>query len=92
MYLTQVGRRPLLKPAEEADVGVRLDQARGALVRALSRFPCVIDNLGRLADRVSEGKTPAAELILLPDGGELEAGRVAPVIRAIAARGGCGAV
>jgi RNA polymerase sigma factor (sigma-70 family) len=83
MYLTQVGRRPLLKPAEEAAIGVRLDQARAALVRALSGFPCVIDNLGRLADRVSEGKTPAAELILLPEGGELEAGRVAPVIRAI---------
>jgi RNA polymerase sigma factor (sigma-70 family) len=83
MYLMQVGRRPLLKPEEEAAVGVRLDQARAALVRALSGFPCVIDNLGRLADRVSEGKTPAAELILLPDGGELEPGRVAPVIRAI---------
>src|SRR6185295_18500917 len=45
--------------------------------------PCVIDNLGRLADLVRSAAAPAAELILLPDGGELEPGRVAPVLRAI---------
>jgi RNA polymerase sigma factor (sigma-70 family) len=84
MYLAQVGRRPLLKPAEEARVGKRLDDARRGLAAALSGFPCVIDNLGRLADLVTSGRAPAAELILLPDGGELEPGRVAPVIRAIA--------
>jgi RNA polymerase sigma factor (sigma-70 family) len=84
MYLTQVGRRPLLKPAEEAQTGKRLDDARASMIGALAAFPCVIDNLGRLADRVASGAAPAAALILLPDGGELEAGRVAPVLRAIA--------
>ena len=54
------------------------------MIGALSAFPCVIDNLGRLADLVASGAAPAAALILLPDGGELEAGRVAPVLRAIA--------
>jgi RNA polymerase primary sigma factor len=83
LYLSQVGRRPLLTSAEEARVGVRLDESRRALVAALSGFPCVIDNLGCLADLVKAGRAPAAELILLPDGGELEPGRVAPVIRAI---------
>jgi RNA polymerase sigma factor (sigma-70 family) len=83
MYLGQIGRRSLLKPAEEVQIGKRLDAARRSLIAALSGFPCVIDNLGRLADRVKAGSAPAAELILLPDGGELEPGRVAPVIRAI---------
>ena len=83
MYLTQVGRRPLLKPAEEAQIGERLDGARAALLGALATLPCVIDNLGRLADLVQSGEAPAAELILLPDGGELVPGRVAPVLRAI---------
>ena len=82
-YLRQVGRRPLLTPEEESRVGARLDAARHALVGALSGFPCVIDNLGRLADLVKAGRAPAAELILLPDGGELLPGRVAPVVRAI---------
>ena len=82
-YLRQVGRRPRLTPAEESRAGARLDAARHALVGALSGFPCVIDNLGRLADLVKGGRAPAAELILLPDGGELLPGRVAPVVRAI---------
>src|SRR4051795_5282118 len=84
MYLTQVGRRPLLKPEEEAQIGKRLDGARASMIAALAAFPCVVDNLGRLADLVASGGAPAAELILLPDGGELEPGRVAPVLRAIA--------
>ena len=83
MYLTQVGRRPLLTRAEEARVGERLDAARASVLGALAMLPCVIDNLGRLADLVKSGEAPAAELILLPDGGELAAGRVAPVLRAI---------
>jgi RNA polymerase sigma factor (sigma-70 family) len=83
MYLTQVGRRRLLTPSEEARIGARLDQARRGLIAALSAFPCVIDNLAALADLVKNGRAPAAELILLADGGELEEGRVAPVIRAI---------
>jgi RNA polymerase sigma factor (sigma-70 family) len=83
LYLTQVGRRPLLTPAEEARVGERLDAARASVLGALAMLPCVIDNLGRLADLVKAGDAPAAELILLPDGGELEPGRVAPVLRAI---------
>jgi RNA polymerase sigma factor (sigma-70 family) len=82
-YLRQVGRRPLLTPAEESRVGARLDAARHTLVGALSGFPCVIDNLGRLAALVKTGRAPAAELILLPEGGELLPGRVAPVVRAI---------
>ena len=84
MYLAQVGRRPLLKPAEETQIGKRLDEARASLIGALTAFPCVVDNLGCLADLVASGAAPAAELILLPDGGELEPGRVAPVLRAIA--------
>src|SRR5262249_30153379 len=83
MYLPQVGRRALLKPREEAQIGRRLDEARAALLGTLAAFPCVIDNLARLADLVVNGAAPAAELMLLPDGGELEPGRVAPVLRAI---------
>jgi RNA polymerase sigma factor (sigma-70 family) len=83
VYLTQVGRRALLKPAEEVEIGKRLDEARRSLIAALAGFPCVIDALGRLADCITAGTAPAAELILLPGGGELEPGRVAPVIRAI---------
>src|SRR5215471_16711337 len=84
MYLQQVGLRPLLKPDEEIEIGRRLDGARAAVVGALARIPCVLDTLARLADLVRDGTAPAAELILLPDGGELAPGRVDPVLRALA--------
>jgi RNA polymerase sigma factor (sigma-70 family) len=84
MYLQQIGLRPLLTPQQELEIGRQLDAARAAVVGALVRIPCVLDTLDRLADLVRTGKAPAAELILLPDGGELAPGRVDPVLRAIA--------
>ena len=84
LYLAQVGKRPLLEPAEEIELGRRIDRARAGVMAAIARFPCAIDALGRLAALVRRGAAPAAELVLLPDGGELQAGRVDPVLRAIA--------
>jgi RNA polymerase sigma factor (sigma-70 family) len=82
-YLAEIGRRPLLKPQEETALGRRLDAARAGVVAALARIPGAIDTLVRLADLVRAGRAPAAELVLLPDGGELQPGRVDPVLRAI---------
>ena len=84
MYLQQVGRRPLLSPAQEVEIGRRLDQTRADLVAALSTIPGAIDTLAALGRLVRTGRAPAAELVLLPDGGELQPGRVEPVLRAIA--------
>ena len=39
---------------------------------ALAPLPCAVKTLVSLADRVRAGSAPAAELILLPDGGELK--------------------
>jgi RNA polymerase sigma factor (sigma-70 family) len=83
-YLREVGKRPLLTPAQETALGRRIDQARADLVAALAGMPCAIHTLAELAQRVRDGEAPAAELVLLPDGGELEASRVEPVLRAIA--------
>src|SRR5689334_6481544 len=83
MYLQQVGQRPLLSPAEEIEIGRRLDEGRRAVVAALCRIPGVIDSLAELARCVETGHAPAAELVLLPDGGELAPHRVDPVVRAI---------
>jgi RNA polymerase primary sigma factor len=83
LYLQQVGRRPLLTPPREAEVGRQLDETRAKLVAAMATIPGAIDTLVGLATLVREGRAPAAELILLPDGGELQPGRVEPVLRAI---------
>jgi len=83
-YLREVGKRPLLTPVQETELGRRIDAARADLIGALAGLPCAIHTLTRLADRVRSGDAPAAELVLLPDGGELDTHRVEPVLRAIA--------
>lgn len=82
-YLREVGRRPLLTKAEEAAIGQRIEANRADLAAALSGLPSAIHTLTALASLVESGQAPAAELVLLPDGGELDARRVAPVLRAI---------
>ncbi len=84
LYLSHIGRRPLLKPEEEREVARRIEGARAQLLGALALIPCVIDTLSGLAVRVKDGSLPAAELILLPDGGELKPEKVAPVLQALA--------
>ena len=58
-------------------------KTRAASVQStLGTIPCALDTLLSLAAEVKKGKAPAAELILLLDGGELKAENVAPVLAA----------
>ncbi len=84
LYLNTIGRRKLLTAAEEREIARRIEDARGHLLAALGAVPTALDTLGGLADQVRRGQAPAAELILLPDGGELRPERVKPVLRAMA--------
>jgi len=72
VYLSNVGKRKLLKAREEQELGRRIEDARGAVQGALAPLPCAVKTLVSLADTVRDGSAPAAELILLPDGGELK--------------------
>jgi RNA polymerase sigma factor (sigma-70 family) len=81
LYLQQIGRTRLLTAEGEAELGRRIDGARVAMVAALARIPGVVVCLSELATRVRSGETPASELILLPEGGELHEGAAAPVLR-----------
>jgi RNA polymerase primary sigma factor len=82
VYLRHVGRRPLLKAREEQELGRRIEDARGELQAALAPLVCAVKTLVSLADRVRAGTAPAAELILLVDGGELKPENVEPVLNA----------
>jgi RNA polymerase primary sigma factor len=84
VYLQQLGRRPLLTREQEQALGRRMEETRAELLRMLAELPCARATLLRLADEVRRGATPAASLILLPEGGELTAPRVAPVLEAFA--------
>jgi RNA polymerase primary sigma factor len=84
VYLTHIRRRKLLKAHEEQEIGRRIELARGDLLAAMARIPVARATLLSLGEAVGRGEVPAAELILLPDGGELKPEKVAPVLRALA--------
>jgi RNA polymerase primary sigma factor len=84
IYLTHIGRRRLLTALEEQEIGRRIEVARGELLAQLAAIPAARRTLLALADAVRRHTTPAAELILLPDGGELKPRKIEPVLRAFA--------
>ncbi len=83
VYLRNVGRTRLLKAAEEQTIGRDIEQARAELVYAIATVPLAVQTLVALAESIRRGESPAAELILLPDGGELAPDNIAPVLRGI---------
>ncbi|HEY7190745.1 MAG TPA: sigma-70 family RNA polymerase sigma factor [Vicinamibacterales bacterium] len=84
VYLKHVGRRKLLTAQQEQDIGRRIELAREDLLAELSLIPAARLTFMSLADQVRAESAPAAELILLPDGGELKPERVEPVLTAFA--------
>src|SRR5207244_12296720 len=84
VYLQHIGKRKLLKQHEEVAIGERIERARADLVKRLAEIPGALESLVSLADRIRQRGEPAAELILLPEGGELQRETVTPVLRAFA--------
>jgi RNA polymerase primary sigma factor len=84
VYLKHIGKRPLLKAKDEQEIGLRIEKARGELLAALGSIPVARQAVLDLAAKVKNGEAPAAELILLPDGGELKPDNVEPVLKALA--------
>jgi RNA polymerase primary sigma factor len=80
LYLKTVGQRKLLTAKQEQDIGRRIEEARGQVQAALGTIPCALDTLLSLGAEVKRGTAPAAELILLPDGGELKPDNVSSVL------------
>jgi RNA polymerase primary sigma factor len=83
VYLKHIGRRKLLKARDEQQIGLRIERARGEVLAALGAIPAGRKTLLSLADTVRQADAPAAELILLPDGGELKPESIEPVLKAL---------
>jgi RNA polymerase primary sigma factor len=84
VYLKHIGRRKLLTGTQEQEIGHKIEVARGELLAELAAIPAARQTLLSLADAVGRRAVPAAELILLPDGGELKPEKIDPVLRAFA--------
>ena len=81
-YLTAIARRKLLTGKDEQAIGARIEAARADLLVEIAAIPSALQTLMMLAEGVEDGSTPAAELILLPDGGELMPEKIQPVLAA----------
>jgi RNA polymerase primary sigma factor len=84
VYLQHIGKRKLLKKHEEVAIGERIERASADLVARMADISGAVQTFIALADRIRTKHDPPAELILLPEGGELRAEVVAPVLRAFA--------
>src|SRR6185436_8337913 len=84
VYLQHIGKRKLLKAAEERVIGERIENAQRDLVMMLGDIPSAVQTLVALADRIKSKGEPAAELILLPEGGELKEEHITPALKAFA--------
>jgi len=82
LYLKEIGKVPLLTAAEEVEIGQRIEAGQTELRRALAAIPRAVQALVALADRVKRQELPLDELILLPDGAELEPDEVKPILAA----------
>jgi RNA polymerase primary sigma factor len=82
VYLNAVGRRRLLTAAEEREIARRIEAARAGVLGTMAVIPGAFDTFAGLAANVRRGSAPAAELILLPDGGELTSSVIGPTLRA----------
>ena len=79
-YLTTIAKRKLLTAKDEQAIGARIEAAREELLVEMAAIPSALQTLVALADGVADGSTPAAELILMPDGGELLPEKIQPVL------------
>ena len=84
VYLQHIGKRRLLKAHQEREIGERIETAQRHVVAAMAEIPGAVQTLAALADRIRAKGAPANELILLPEGGELQDEHIAPVLRAFA--------
>src|SRR5205809_4697914 len=84
LYLKEIGKVHLLTAAQEVQIGRRIEVGQIALRRALAGIPMAVRTLLDVGDRLRREEIPADDVIVLPEGGELEPKAVRPVLLAFA--------
>src|SRR5213595_1048117 len=82
LYLKEIGKVPLLTAAQEVEIGRRIEVGQMALRRTLAGVPMAVEALLDIGDRLRRGEIPADDVIVLPEGGELDARELKPVLLA----------
>ena len=84
LYLKEIGKVPLLTARQEVEIGRRIEVGQIALRRALAGIPLAMRTLLDVGDRLRRDETPADDVMVLPEGGELDPKAVRPVLLAFA--------
>src|SRR2546427_1323349 len=82
LYLKEIGKVSLLTAAQEVQIGRRIEVGQIALRRTLAGIPMAVEALLAVGDKLRRGEMPADDVIVLPEGGELEAKAIRPVVLA----------
>src|SRR2546428_13934369 len=73
LYLKEIGKVPLLTAAQEVQIGRRIEVGQIALRRTLAGIPMAVEALLEVGDKLRRGEIPADDVIVLAEGGELDA-------------------
>jgi RNA polymerase primary sigma factor len=82
LYLKEIGKVRLLTAQQEVQIGRRIEVGQIALRRALVGIPMAVRALLDVGDRLRRKEVAADNVIVLPEGGELEAREIRPVLLA----------
>ena len=82
LYLKEIGKVSLLTARQEVEIGRRIEVGQIALRRGLAGIPMAVRALLAIGDRLRTGDIPPDGVIVLPEGGELEAKEIRPVLLA----------
>src|SRR5438309_9199436 len=82
LYLKEIGKVPLLTAAQEVQIGRRIEVGQIALRRTLVGIPMAVETLLEVSDRLRRGEIPPDDVIVLAEGGELDAKQLRPVLLA----------
>src|SRR5256886_3556223 len=82
LSLREIGKAPLLTAAQEVQIGRRMEVGQIALRRTLAGIRMAVEALREVGDKLRRGEIPADDVIVLAEGGELDANELRPVLLA----------
>jgi RNA polymerase primary sigma factor len=84
LYLREMGKVPLLTAKQEVEIGQRIETGQTQLREALVAIPLAVRSLLQIGDRLRKGEIGADEVVLLPEGGEIDDRELKVVLRGLA--------
>jgi RNA polymerase primary sigma factor len=82
LYLKEIGKVPLLTARQEVEIGQRIEVGQIALRRALAGIPMALRELLDVGERLRRQEIAADDVIVLPEGGEVDAAELKRVLNA----------